>query len=144
MAEIRIEADWEGLGDVQDMLKRVEHVLEPPGLTEVLGVGADVFVDTAAETAPKRSGDLARSMHKDNDGDGWLIAPNTVYANIQNKGGDNYAVNGAPMVFQIDGKTIFTEHVHVPGSHYMQDAFELGRGPAAEAVAQAVDAAIES
>lgn len=142
MAEIRIEADWEGLGDVQDMLKRVEHVLEPPGLTEVLGLGADAFVESMKATAPVKTGALRDSIDKHVDGEGWLITGNTVYNNIQNSGGDNY---GNPlMVFQIEGRTIFAPHVHIPGTHYVELGFEAGREPAVAATEEAVQAAIES
>lgn len=141
MAEIRIEAEWDGLGDVQDMLKRVEYVLEPPGLTEVLSPGADAFVQSMKDAAPVKTGRLRDSIDKHDDGEGWMITGNTVYNNIQNSGGDNY---GNPlMVFQIDARTIFAHHVHVPATHYVAVGFEAGRGPAVAATEEAVSAAIE-
>jgi hypothetical protein len=142
MAEIRIDVRFEGLDSVQTDLDRIQAAIEPPGITALLSDGADVFVDSAFEAAPKLTGALAASMHKEVDGDGWAISPgDIVYANIQNVGGDNY---GNPMMKFLgrDG-WIQTDHVHVPGSLYMDDAFELGREPAAEAVEQALDAAIE-
>jgi hypothetical protein len=142
MAEIRIDVRFEGLDSVTEALDRVQAAIEPPALTESLGVGADVFVDSAFEAAPKLTGALAASMHKEADGDGWVISPGDIpYANIQNIGGDNY---GNPLMrFMGRDGWIQTDHVHVPGSHYMDDAFALGVGPAAEAVEQAIDKVIE-
>jgi hypothetical protein len=142
MAEIRISVNFEGLDSVQSDLDRIVRAIEPPSLTESLGVGADVFVTSAFDAAPKETGRLAASMHKEPDGEGWAISPGDVpYANIQNVGGDNY---GNPlMTFMGRDGWISTTHVHLVGSHYMDDAFALGHDMAAEAVAQEINKNIE-
>ncbi len=142
MAEVRIDVNFEGLDSVKADLDRIQAAIEPPGITAALGLGADVFVDSAFEAAPKETGALAASMHKEPDGDGWAISPgDIVYANIQNVGGDNY---GNPLMkFMGRDGWITTDHVHVPGSHYMDDAFALGQDLAAEAVEQAIEREIE-
>jgi len=142
MAEVRIDVSFEGLDSVQADLDRIQAAIEPPGITALLSDGADVFVDSAFEAAPKLTGALAASMHKEPDGDGWVISPgDIVYANIQNIGGDNY---GNPLMkFMGRDGWITTDHVHVPGSHYMDEAFALGQDLATEAVEQALDAVIE-
>jgi hypothetical protein len=142
MAELRIDVVFEGLDSVKDDLDRIQRAIEPPQLTASLGIGADVFVQSAFDAAPKETGALAASMHKELDGDGWAISPgDIVYANIQNVGGDIY---GNPLMkFMGRDGWITTEHVHIVGSHYMDDAFELGQDMAAEAVEQAIDATIE-
>lgn len=142
MAEVRFSVTFEGLDSVKDDLDRVQRAIEPPELTASLGIGADVFVESAFDAAPKETGALAASMHKEPDGDGWAISPgDIVYANIQNIGGDNY---GNPLMkFMGRDGWITTDHVHVPGSHYMDEAFELGQDMAAEAVEQAIDTSIE-
>lgn len=142
MAELRIDVVFEGLDSVKDDLDRVQRAIEPPQLTASLGIGADVFVQSAFDAAPKLTGRLASSMHKEPDGDGWVISPGDVpYANIQNVGGDNY---GNPLMTFLgrDGWISLT-HVHIVGSHYMSDAFDFGQDMAAEAVEQAIDAVIE-
>lgn len=142
MAEVRFSVTFEGLDSVKDDLDRVQRAIEPPELTASLGIGADVFVESAFDAAPKETGALAASMHKEPDGEGWAISPgDIVYANIQNIGGDNY---GNPLMkFMGRDGWITTDHVHVPGSHYMDEAFELGQDMAAEAVEQAIDTSIE-
>lgn len=142
MAEIRISVNFEGLDSVQSDLDRIVRAIEPPSLTESLGVGADVFVVSAFDAAPKETGRLAASMHKEPDGEGWAISPGDVpYANIQNVGGDNY---GNPLMkFMGRDGWISTTHVHLVGSHYMDDAFALGHDMAAEAVAQEINKNIE-
>lgn len=144
MAEIRISVNFEGLDSVQSDLDRIVRAIEPPSLTESLGVGADVFVVSAFDAAPKETGRLAASMHKEPDGEGWAISPGDVpYANIQNVGGEIPRSGEADMRFMGRDGWVHLTHVTLVGSHYMDDAFALGHDMAAEAVAQEINKNIE-
>ena len=143
MAEVRISVEFEGLDRVKEAVRRIQDAIEPPSLPESLGAGADVFVESMRAMAPRRTGRLASSIDKHRDGDGWTITGNTVYNNIQNKGGVNIPRNGPFMHFQIDGRWIMAREVHIPATHYVQRAFDAGVGPAAEAAKAEINRKIE-
>lgn len=74
----------------------------------------------------RRSGTLARSIRVDSaDGAGGIamggarakatVAPHTVYARIQQFGGDIHVVRARVLT---DGKTFFGKHVHLPARPY--------------------------
>lgn len=147
MAEIRIDVEVDKTA-VDAAVRRVAETLEPPVLTDAVADGADVFVDAVKDTAPVRSGALRDSVDKSQSGPAeFLIGPDTdviPYAVIQNYGGDIYPVRAKALRFEIDGKVIFAQHVHLPGSHYMERAFEEGREPALRAVIAAIDRHIDT
>ena len=142
MPDINIDVTLD-TGEVDRLLDKAIDAVTPPSLTESLGDGADAFVDALRAAAPVRTGRLAASMDKTPDGDdAWLVGPdqNIPYARIQNSGGDIYPHLPRQFLrFVIDGKVIFARHVYIPGTHYMETGFELGRGPAIENVLAGVD-----
>lgn len=145
MVTVRLNVDLDTEG-VERALRRVRDALEPPSLTESTGAGADAFVDAARIAAPKRSGALAASISKTHELDAaWSIGPDTDaidYAVIQNFGGVIFPKFANALRFEINGRVIFAKHVRIPGTHYMETAFEAGVEPATRAVAQAIDDAI--
>lgn len=138
MAEIRLDLDLRGLDDVQSMLNRATQAIEPPLLTESVKLGAEIFLAAAEAAAPvgdsargdHHPGDLRGSMHMHEDGPtAYVVAPMTVYANVQNRGGVNHVKPGT--------------YVRIKAQHYMQKAFTAGEDAAAEAVIEAIDARIQ-
>lgn len=77
---------------------------------------------SAPGTPPaRRSGTLARSVRaKPASGGGGRatssVSPHTVYARIQQKGGDIHVVRAKVLT---DGKQFFGKHVHLPARPYM-------------------------
>lgn len=76
-----------------------------------------------AGTPPaRRSGTLARSVRPEaavSTGDYSArssVSPHTVYARIQDQGGDIHVVRASVLT---DGKTFFGTHVHLPARPYM-------------------------
>lgn len=77
---------------------------------------------SAPGTPPaRRSGTLARSVRVEPATGGGAratssCAPHTVYARIQQQGGDIHVVRAKVLT---DGKTFFGKHVHLPARPYM-------------------------
>lgn len=136
MAGVRIEVNVDGLR-AHEKLDAAIRALEPPSLTESMGVGADVFVEYMKEFVPVESGELESVIDK-RPGEGateWVIGPvhgsreTTPYANIQDEGGTN--VGNYYMVLET-GQRYHT--VSIPGTNYVMNAFEAGREEAIEVV----------
>lgn len=145
MAEIRIEATFEGLQDVKDAVNRIASALEPDSLTESVGDGAAVFVETMRTAAPMKTGRLRDSIDKYLVGESaYVITGNTVYNNIQNQGGTNHPQNGPYMWLPADGQFArATTSVTIPATHYVERAFLEGIAPATEAVSESIARKIE-
>lgn len=140
--KITVNIDGEA---VEVALSELAAVLNPTSMLEIMGFGADAFIEAIKNAAPKDTGALAASVTKSITGVlGWAIGPDTdaiPYAFIQNFGGDIYPKNGGFLRFQIGGEVIFARHVHIPGTHYMDTAFSEGEGAALAIVMAALEAA---
>lgn len=138
MADIRITVD----SVMGDALDKVERALSPPSITESVGDGADVFVEGARRRAPHRSGRLAASIGKTQvDPFTFEIAPDTIYAGIQEFGG---TIHSKPlMVFQDGPHLIHVEVVHLRPHPYMRPTFAEDTPKAVEAVRQSIESNIK-
>ena len=72
----------------------------------------------------RRTGTLARSVRAEPASGGGgratsSVAPHTVYARIQQKGGDIYPVRAKVLRWKEGRKTRFARHVHLPKRPYM-------------------------
>jgi phage gpG-like protein len=74
------------------------------------------------------SSDLRASIHSDVDDQGNQIygrafsSGDVKYAAIHEYGGDIYPKTAKALVFEIDGKLIFSRHVHMPERSYMRSS----------------------
>lgn len=143
MVDVRISFEWRGLEGVREDIDHIKGALEPPSLTESLGVGADIFVDEARGFAPKLTGALAASIDKnrESDGWGWVISPFAnqqgdvfLYAATQETG----QVHTGDMKFLGRDGWVSPKMVTIPGTEYMKKAFEAGESPAAEAIKEEI------
>ncbi len=140
MANVKIRITQKGLAGVLRAVKRVEDALQPPSITESVGKGADVFVEGAQARAPKEDGQLSRSISKrPDDGYSWIVAPDTIYAGVQEFGAtirpkraDSLAIPGA-------GGPVFVKEVTIPASPYMGPTFQQDQSLAVRAVKDAID-----
>jgi hypothetical protein len=143
MVDVRITFEWQGLEGVRQDIDRIQGALEPPSLTDSLGIGADIFVEEARGFAPRLTGALAESIDKnrETDGWGWVVSP---FANQQ---GEVYLYAATQETGQIhtgnmrflgrDG-WVSPQMVDIPGTGYMQKAFASGETSAAEAIKEEI------
>lgn len=141
MAEVRLDFHWDGLDGVKERIDRIRDAISPPSITESLGIGADIFVDEARGFAPKLTGALSESIGKTRDGEGmgWLVSPFAnnagdvyLYAATQEFGGHH---EGNPwMTWEGPTGPVWKREVDIPGTEYMQRAFDAGVDPATEAI----------
>jgi hypothetical protein len=154
MADIRLNVSFD-TDDVQSMLDRALNAIQPPALTESLGLGADVFVAAERETVPvgtddwdKHQGQLRDSIEKTQDGDGWIVAPGgesdgILYAGTQNFGATMNAKTPFGMRFMIGPVWHVRQTVTIPAQDYVQKAFDAGEDEAAAAVIESIQSNID-
>lgn len=129
---MEIEFRWDGVGNVRNFLKRVKKALEPPAITKALGDGADVYVRGAKQRAPKGTGRLSGSIHKQlEDEYSWEVSPSDdlipIYAEPQ-----EFGAKGNPwMRFQIGGQWVQVRSIRP--HPYMQPTFDQDTEAAFEA-----------
>lgn len=143
MVDVRLSFEWQGLEGVREDISRIQDALEPPSLTESLGVGADIFVEEARGFAPKLTGALAASIDKNREADGWgwIVSPFAnqqgevfLYAATQETG----QIHEGNMKFLGRDGWVSPAMVDIPGTGYMQKAFAAGEAPAAEAIKEEI------
>lgn len=139
MVDVNISFEWQGLEGVREDINRIKGALEPPSLTESLGIGADIFVEEARGFAPKLTGALSESIGKnrERDGWGWVVSPFAnqqgevfLYAATQETG----QIHEGNMKFLGRDGWVSPSMVDIPGTNYMEKAFAAGEAPAAEAI----------
>jgi hypothetical protein len=157
VAGVRITWEWDGLESVKDKIQKIESALQPPGLTETMGQGADVFVSAAKQTAPTRSGALRSSIGKveaEGDGAGWETGPQAGtenergtdvmrYAKVQEDGMTINAKKDFMTFLGYDEAWHRKASVTIPPQKYMARAFAEGKDGAVAAVKQELDKKIE-
>ena len=143
MVSVDISVEFDGLDRVKDDLERVQGAIEPPKLTESLGLGADIYVSAARSFAPKgETLALAASIGKVQIGPAeWEVSPFVnfpervyLYAATQETGQVHHPVYADFMTFQGRAGWVRARSVDIPGTHYM----ELARGAAEEPAAQRI------
>lgn len=136
MGDIKITVKVKGKEKVKRALEKAEKALEDDEFGESLGKGAEVMEKTLKQTAPKKTGALSASVSTEKRGQlEYRVAPDTVYAHIQDQGG---TIHGNPwLVFEgRGGETVFARHVTLRGQGYMEKAFREGEQKAVDAVAE--------
>lgn len=142
MAQVRVTVTADLAEALRD-LARVQRALLPPSITRSVGEGADVFVRGARRRAPRRSGRLAASINKTPAGPyAWDIAPDTIYAGVQEFGAHIEPVTADALVFEGSGGLVFTDEVDIPASPYMGPTFVADTSEAVRAVERAISQAI--
>jgi hypothetical protein len=150
VTEVHVTVEINGVDGVTEAVGRIRDAIQPPSLTDSLGKGADVFVAAGQESAPSKTGALRESIEKQPDGDeAWTIGPNMegdthLYAKVQEEGGVHTPQSASSLVFVDDGKVWFVKSVTIPGTGYMEKAFEEGVSEAAQVVKDAITGHIES
>lgn len=133
MATGRLDVKVAGKREAERALEKIKEALRPDNLRKSVAKGADVFVEVERDVAPERSGQLKNSVKKEEATDdpvGWIIAPHTIYARIQDQGGTNYPKR---KYFKL-GEDVYIRKVEIEPKHYVDRAFEEGKEPAARAV----------
>lgn len=81
-----MEISIEGLDDLQEFLEELPDKVERVILPEALREGAEAVLDAARQAAPKRTGNLAASLHLEEIEGGYAIVADAPYANCVNDG----------------------------------------------------------
>ena len=94
-----------------------------------------------------RSGKLSDSIGSDTEDSGSYVSTTvfsegTAYGRIQEYGGDVFPVNARSLVFSIDGRTIFAQHVHIPARSYLRSALAENKASINAALKRAVRDAV--
>lgn len=96
----------------------------------------------------ERTGTLRRSIMQETAADGDVITSsvftNTVYAAIHEYGGTITPKRAGALVFEIDGRLIFTTLVKIPPRPYMVPTFQDMRGEIIFGLQDAIEGALES
>lgn len=94
-----------------------------------------------------RSGRLASSIHgtePEDVEDDWVaeVSPNTVYARIQEEGGEIVPRDRHYLRWFSGGKIHFATHVHIPGTHYFKRGVEGSRSEIVEIFRSSIEEAL--
>lgn len=118
-----------GDADVVALLQGVAADLQGPAMAAGLIAAALPIVNAAKEKAPKKSTNLARSIHAGEpevgaSGGRIEVGTDMIYARIQEYGGEIEAKEGGWLVFQIGGHWVRVKSVTLKAQPYLRPAFD--------------------
>lgn len=152
---MKLTGSIEGLDTVVARLARVAAVVEPPLLTEFLGVAAEVIAAAIRAAAPVGSADdgdkhpglLRDSIAAYPDGAHWavgVVGEAAVYAAVQEHGRQINASSDPFMEFLSNGVVYRAKTVHIPAHPFFYTAAESAEAPALAALEEALVRALEA
>jgi HK97 gp10 family phage protein len=136
-----------GLDALGRKLKAMPEAVCGQNLELALRSGALLIEGPAKDNAPKKTGNLARSIHTEtqvtSNGGEAKIGTDGIYAGIQEFGGTVEAKNVRALHFQIDGVDVFTWKVEIPAHPYLRPAFDENKERAVREVGDSLGALIK-
>ncbi len=134
----------DGSFDIEDALAALEElrtVARSAG-EKAADRGAQELVRVTRGTTPVKSGRLKNSIFADPVRTAGAtfrvdVAPHTIYARIQDLGGEIVPKRARFLSWEADGVRHFARSVYLPGSRYFQRGMDEAMGPVQKAIEQA-------